>query len=333
MGIKNLNKRLVEVGKIKIGGHGDLRKGKGNKPDYRLPVKFDHFKVTGMDKDGNDNFIPDPEITKLLGDKPKALDILLLSDNIDNNFMTSYAMYKGKKCACRGDGEIATRRYTVDQKTKKELDKPVYKEIECNTETCPFFNAEKPLCKPNGILTCMLPQTNKVGGVHKFRTTSWNSVINITSSLEAIKLITGGVLFGIPLKMELIEKQTEDHGKVKVVNIVYAGSMQKLQIESGRQKQLRIDGSVSMIEQDKIIKTSGIMEDHDNPAEVEDEYYTEPEPEPERKIVPKKKKGTSSKDLGDKLDNKETGSEPKTGDKTDNESVENTGTKDGPGLF
>ena len=327
MGIKNLNKRLVEVGKIKIGGHGDLRKGKTNKPDYRLPVKFDHFKVTGMDKDGNDNFIPDPEITKLLGDKPKALDILLLSDNIDNNFMTSYAMYKGKKCACRGDGETASRRFAIDPKTKKELDKPYYKDVPCNTETCPFFIAEKPLCKPNGILTCMLPQTNKVGGVHKFRTTSWNSVINITSSLEAIKLITGGVLFGIPLKMELIEKQTEDHGKVKVVNIVYNGSMQKLQIESGRQKQLRLDGSVSMIKQDNLIKTSGIMEDHDDEGEIEGEFYTEPEPEPKKEP---KKKGATAADLSEKLDGqKKTETETKTG-----ENADNTGTKkDGPGLF
>ncbi len=324
MGIKNLNKRLVEIGKIKIGGHGALKKGK--KGEYRLPVKFDHFKVTGMDKDGNDNFVPDPEITKLLGDKPKALDILLLSDSVDNNFMTSYSMYKGQKCACRGDGENASRRYTIDPETKKELAKPIYKEVECNTETCPYFNAETPLCKPNGILTCMLPQTNKVGGVHKFRTTSWNSVINITSSLEAIKLITGGVLFGIPLKMELIEKQTEDHGKVKVVNIVFMGDIRQLQIASGLQKQLRLDGSVSMKEQDNLIQSSGILEDHDEPAEVEQEYYTDDEPEPE----PEKKKGATAADLGEKLDGEKTentdgkGTEKKTGDKTG---------KNGPGLF
>jgi len=301
MGIKNLNRRLVEIGKIKIGGHGAERKG-ANGP-YRLPVKFDHFKVTGIEKDGTDNFIPNAEIMAKLGDKPKSLDIRLLSDDIDNNFPTRYASYKSNKCFCSGDGVIASRRTTHDG-NNKELPEPIYIDIKCNTETCPIFLEKK--CKPNGSLSLMLPQCEKVGGVFKFRTTSWNSIINITSSLEAIKLLTGGVidpvsgevkggiLAGLPLTMELIEKQTEDHGKIKVVNIVYAGSIEKLQLESGYQKQLRIEGSVNMGAQDKLIKDSGLLTPEDGP----DEFYPESEiePEPEKKV-----KGANSETLENAL--------------------------------
>ena len=104
MAIKNLNRRLVEIGKIKIGGKNPNKENKGANGPYRLPVKFDHFKVTDLDKDDKDNFIPNAEIMSKLGDKPKKLDILLLSDDIDNNFPTSYASYQGNKCFCRGDG-------------------------------------------------------------------------------------------------------------------------------------------------------------------------------------------------------------------------------------
>jgi len=284
MAIKNLNKRLVETLKIKIGGKSTtVRKSKkGN--DFQAPVKFDYFLVTGLDKDAKDNFIPDEGIMKTLGEKPKSLPILLLTDDIDKNFQTAYACYQGSKRFCMGDGETAERREGENK----------YKQVKCDPETCDMFLSKA--CKPSGILSCMLPQSEKVGGVAKFRTHSWNSIINITSSLEAIKLITGGVLFGIPLTMELIDKQTEEHGKVKVVNIVYNGSMQKLQIESGRQKQLRIDGSVSMTNQNNILDNSGVLEDHDNPEDVETEFYNQ-EVEAEPVIA----KGSSPEKVSEKL--------------------------------
>lgn len=312
MGIKNLKKRLVEIGKIKTGGKNPNKQYKGGDGEmHRAPVKFDYFVVTGLDKDEKDNFIPDPEITKELGTKPKQLDILLLSDSLDNNFMTSYAMYQGNKCVCRGDGEKASRKFTLDEKGK-ELKEPYYKEVECNNESCPFFKSTikknkeiPPKCKPSGILSCMLPQTKKIGGVYKYRTTSWNSIVNIASSMEAIKLMTGGVLFGIPLRMELIEKQTEEHGKIKVVNIVYMGDIQQLQIEAGRQKQLRLDGSVSMTAQNALIKSSGIMEDKDDEADIQAEFSpVEESDEP----------GTDGDGLAGKLNETETDDKKKTGE-------------------
>lgn len=291
MGIKNLGRRLVETHKIKIGGHGAVKKGKNG--DYRLPVKFNHFLVTGLDKDNNDNFIVDQGIMDQVGKEPKSLDIMLLSDDPDKNFMTAYQLYTGKTCACRGDGEVATRIKTKDD-NGRVIDPPVYHEIVCDPTTCEFALAGT--CKPSGILSCMLPQSAKIGGVAKFRTHSWNSIINILSSLETIKLITGGVLFGIPLKMELIEKQTEKHGKVKVVNIVYAGTTKQLQIEASGQKQLRLGGAVNMQQQEQLVDTSHVLEDHDDAGDVEQEFYNNNIEEPK----------TGIEQLKDELKNKKT---------------------------
>lgn len=293
MAIKNINRRLVEIGKVKIGGKNPNKTYIGkDQMEHRAPVKYDHFVVTDLDKDQKDNFIPNAEIMKELGSKPKALEILLLSDDIDKNFLTSYQFYRGQKCVCRGDGETASRRFELD-KDQKPLPEPEYKIVPCDTEKCPFFLSKK--CKPSGMLSFMLPQTKKVGGVYKFRTHSWNSIVNILSSLEAIKIISGGVLYGIPLLMELIEKNTEDHGKVKVVNIVYNGDIPKLQLEATRQKQLRLDGSVSMESQNKLLSNSDILTDTDDPKDIQDEFYeVEEDPSP----------GASAEKVSSELKNK-----------------------------
>jgi hypothetical protein len=270
MGIKNLDRRFVEIGKIKIGGKNPNKeyKGKDGKM-HRHPVKFDHFVITGMEKDDKDNFIPDSEITKLLGEKPKFLDILLLTDDVDKNFMTAYQLYAGSKCLCRGDGETAKRRITRDE-NGNPLPEPIYKEVACENFTCEYYISGK--CKPNGILSCIIPKTNKIGGVYKYRTQSWNSIINITSSLEAIKIMTGGVLCGIPLRMELIDKKTESHGTIKVVNIVFNGDMKEIQKLGLQQQRLRLTGvtSIETIEEDLI--PDQILEDRDNPADIQDEF-------------------------------------------------------------
>jgi hypothetical protein len=52
----------------------------------------------------------------------------------------------------------------------------------------------------------LIEGTKRIGGVWKFRTTSWNTVNAILSSLALIKTITGGPLAGIPLHLVLSPK-------------------------------------------------------------------------------------------------------------------------------
>ncbi len=66
MGILNLSDNLPEQGKIKIGGKGQKRKTKDGKREYQLPVKWNYFQVTKLDRDETGNFTVDHELTAKL---------------------------------------------------------------------------------------------------------------------------------------------------------------------------------------------------------------------------------------------------------------------------
>lgn len=210
--IKGMQPALKEIGKIKIGRKGEKKTGTG----YRLPEKFDHFEITTVLRDQNGNLIPDT-IMKQLGESPKELSVMLLYNDPTLNFTTRYNEYKGGKCMCQGDG--------VDARTIEG------EKIECNPDTCPKFQQKK--CKPNGILSVILTDSPRLGGVYKFRTTSYNSIRSILSSLFFIRSLTGGVLAMIPLKLTVTPQTVQPRDSqtaqtIYVVNIEFAGTAQQL---------------------------------------------------------------------------------------------------------
>ena len=288
--IKNLNPRLAEVGKIKIGMKGaEKTSGKGNK--FRLPVKLDHFLVTTTDKGPDGNFIHDKCVMEALGASPTEIPIRLLFDDIDMNFFTSYQYYHGRKCLCRGDGESAERVHQAG-KPKEEI-----KTIKCDFEKCEF--AVKGKCKVSGILSCSLPDSEYLGGVYRFRTHGWNSVSGILAALQFFQNNTNGVLQGLPLKLKFMKKSTEEHGNVPMVTVVLDGvemmKMRQLAVtEAQNRRRLGVD-----IKQIEIAAVqTGFMEDTDDPADIQAEFYHEDEPDP----------GTGAEDLEAALsDQKEAG--------------------------
>lgn len=218
----NLPKMLPEIGKIKIGNKGETRKSKAGN-DYRLPQKLDHFIITTNEKDGNDDFIIDSEIHAIIGDQPKELPIRLLFNDLKLNFITRYAIYKGKdKCICEGDGVTF---YWLDEKTNEwKAGRVPVEEMKSD------FKGDK--CKINGVLSCVIEGVNKIGGVWKFRTVGINSVIALKTGLEFIQQLTGGQLAGIPLTLVLRPKTVNVEGKstkVYVVNVEYRGTIEDLQ--------------------------------------------------------------------------------------------------------
>lgn len=212
--IKGLTPRLAECGKIKIGIKGETRQGKNG--EYRLPTKIDHFIVTTMDK-VNDDFAPDKYIMDKLGTTCREIPVRLPYDDPSLNFPTSYAYYDSAACKCRGDGELAVT-------STGEV-------IDCNPETCPNVKDKK--CKPNGVLSLILDDAPRVGGVYKFRTTGWNSINNLFSSMEFIRGLTNGLLAGLPLMLTLTPKHTVIPGTktsttIYMVNLEYRGSLQDM---------------------------------------------------------------------------------------------------------
>jgi len=213
--IKGFQPSLKEIGKIKIGGKGEERHKQGG-GTYRIPVKFDHFEITSLIRDEKGDFMKD-HVMDILDEKPQSIDILLLFNDPTLNFVSWYAQYQGGKCLCKGDGVTA-----------RQADGA---QIECSPDTCPQYAAKK--CKPNGILSVILTKSPRLGGVYKFRTTSYNSIRSILSSMFFLSSITGGVLAMIPLKltvspMQVQPKDSAHPQTIYVVNIEFSGTAPEL---------------------------------------------------------------------------------------------------------
>jgi len=221
--VKNLVPSLAERGKIKIGIKGKMIKSRGGK-EFQPPQKLDHFLVTGLQRGPDGNFLRDQEVHQLLGDKPRVIPIRLLYDDITLNFACRYTCFQGRKLWCAGDGEVAFRAGQNGQ--RQEIGCP------CDRQKPEYQGNDK--CKLNGVLSCLIDGVKGVGGVYKLRTTSWNSVTGILSSLALIQRITGGPLSGIPLNLVMAPKTviSPTDARVQVVyvcSIEYAGTMPELQ--------------------------------------------------------------------------------------------------------
>ena len=224
--IKDIVLSLAEEGKIKIGGLGEEKISQKTGRPYRPPIKFDHFVIMENLRDKKGNYIVNPIMKKwgysgTVEDGPVELDIYLLYNDPTANFMTSYRQYKGGKCMCSGDGIEAVKADGT--------------RVPCNTDTCPILNSGK--CKPNGILSVILKDAPTLGGVYKFRTTSYNSIRQILSSLIFIQSATGGYLANIPLKMTLTPKTVNPADSptaqtAYIANIVFPGSAEDLRKET-----------------------------------------------------------------------------------------------------
>jgi len=198
--IKGLLRTFPETGKIKIGEAGPVRESQGGK-SFRLPTKLDHFKIVTRFRGQDGRFILDDEIHKIVGEKPRELDVILVYDDPALNSPHRLTCYEGTRLYCEGDGESA-RRLNKDG---------LYQPQPC---TCPLLtavdkapeNQNRPQnqwlrCKPYGVLRVQLPQKKSSIGVYGFRTTSSETLSNIISVQEAILIRTGGLLAGIPLKL------------------------------------------------------------------------------------------------------------------------------------
>jgi len=292
--IKDIEPRLPVLGRIKIGEKGEERKkGRGKEGTYQLPRKLDHFRITTTERGEDNNFLIDRQIHEMLGgDKPTEIPVRLMFDDMTLNFQSRYVCYDGKKVFCTGDGETAIR-------GGKERKCP------CERREGTYAGANK--CKPNGVLLVVIDGAQRVGGVWKYTTTSWNIVSGLMASLSMLQAATNGVLAGIPLVMKLAPQTVTDpiqnrSQTMYMVSLDFRGSIEDLQdagyrialhrekhnvrikeIESMARKALEYDPGIMELDDDApdefypedVIDTEGhtvIEDDEDEPLKLEALY-------------------------------------------------------------
>ena len=274
MMIKNRRPGLPERGKIKIGMKGDIRKSKSG-TDYQLPVQLDYFIVTTMERGPDGNFVRDDEIHKSLdGEKPKTIPVRLLYDDPSMNFPTRYAAFKGKTLFCSGDG--------INGEVLKG-EGPERKTVPCPCDRLEMGYKGEAKCKINGNLSVIIDGAGEVGGVWKFRTTSFNSVDGISGSLAFIRQVTGGKLAGIPLNLIVSLKVITDvNGKsrnVSVVRLAYDGTPEELQAIGYKLAYQQAEAGIRMgnlLEEARSslpLPDNGTVFEGENNKDVVEEYY------------------------------------------------------------
>lgn len=223
--IKGIQPQMRERGRITIGKKGSPNaSGKG-----RMPVKFDHFVFTTTDKDEKtDDYLLDTEMNERYGDQCREIPVRFLSDDITEIFATFYAKYTASGLKLRGDGanwivynSDGTRDYIRDPDGERGF-------------------LSDPDVKPHGILTMLVDGQGSVGSVYRYRTTGWNSINGMLSSLALCAKIAeraGGRIAFLPMKLTYSTKWVTPAGqgtkkKIPVVTCEFRGSIEELQERS-----------------------------------------------------------------------------------------------------
>jgi hypothetical protein len=236
--------RLPVTIKVSIGRGPDPAKGR------KYPEPLDHFEFLEKNTRGADVvWEADPDVTKVMeetyGKNPREIGIIILDDEPENVFRTSYAWWTNTECRCRGElVEIQTNgsaqfamqavRRTKDHPEGEEWPPRGTKIPGCG-DGCP--DLERGDCKPSGDLYFILDKFPMLGAVCRLHTTSYRSIRNVSNGIMQIRTITGGRLAGIRamLKVDPEKISYEDDKGAKHSSTAHilslridAPSMQKL---------------------------------------------------------------------------------------------------------
>lgn len=276
--IKNRVPALREAGKIKIGMKGQMRQSKSSGKDFQPPVKLDHFIITTMEVGADGNFVQDTELMKTVAEATEQDDdnllhipVRLLFDDLELNFRSRFAAYQGKTVWCSGDGKIANR-----------LNGNEYESCECPCERIDQGYTGAIKCKINGVLSVLIDGIDRLGGVWKFRTTSFNSHDALLGSLMFLHRAANGRIAGLPLNMTVTPKKVSDPaGKqqtIQVVGLEFVGTMdtlreQVLKIATAQaQAGIQIEGAEEQARKLLEGPVDQVFSD-DDPIDVGDEFY------------------------------------------------------------
>lgn len=223
--IKGIKPQMRERGRITIGKKGAPNASRRG----RKTVRFDHFVFTTTDKDETtDDYILDDAMNERYGKDCKEIPVRFLSDNITEIFHTSYMKYTASGLKLMGDGENwiqynadGTRTYITDPNGDHG-----------------FLN--DPDVKPHGILTVLVDGQEGVGSVYRWRTTGWNSIHGMLSSLAmctGIAKRAGGRIAFLPMMLVYSTKWVTPKGqgtkkKIPVITCEFRGTIEQLQERS-----------------------------------------------------------------------------------------------------
>ncbi len=188
--VKDLSdrRRLPRINKIRLGV-----KGISKKTGREYPIETPYFVVP-------------PEVSKVYGDKPTELDVMVPINSLDACFPTRLIWFGASKgIKCIGDAERAMRIEEPDGTRYKEM-----MERECPCDL--LDNKDTKLkCSKRASLFIILPKVN-VGGVFQIDLSSYNSIVDINSGLSYVEALVGRFAM-VPLVLKRTPRETHYEGR------------------------------------------------------------------------------------------------------------------------
>lgn len=204
------------VGTVKVSRSVTAKVAIGLPPGVggNYPKKLDHMvfqrkaskSVEVKDDRGNKRtrtevaWVIDEEKQNHYGADCKEVWIVLLDDDPDVTFRTELAWWTKTERRCHGDGENGY----LKRPDQPDLERP------CANNGCPDW--ESGACKPSGDLNFLLADFPTLGTVCKLHTTSFQSIREIRSALEDLRMVTGGRLMGVRVKLTVRSEKNSFKG-------------------------------------------------------------------------------------------------------------------------
>lgn len=177
----------------------------GYKNEKGFPQRLEHFKIVDREKGGEKNYPDCTEVYEALGsDKPKSVPIVLMSDDVAENF----ALFRGVFdktgnviCGSKYGEKLAKRRVQFNETYDRIKPIDIPEMVTCD-DKCPIWNSGK--CDLFGSLYFRLgsdlPRSGDFGIV---RVKGAYGKKYLASSLEILKAQTGGILANLPLVLSM----------------------------------------------------------------------------------------------------------------------------------
>jgi hypothetical protein len=158
------------------------------------------------------HFVVPDAVQKIYGAEPASLDILLPVDDVETVFPQAYEFYgSGRGLKCSGNGLKAMRSLAFDKELRREKldgnEGTELIEVEC---TCPLYEEDRG-CTQRGHLSVILPKVS-VGAVYQIDTGSYNSIVDLNSSLDYVRALVGRIAM-VPLVLKREPRETHYEGK------------------------------------------------------------------------------------------------------------------------
>lgn len=178
--IKGLTDRPAALPEI-----GAIRKGAEKPEDGKRPgADLKYFRVVFDERETESVAV----FQDKYGKQPTEINILFPFNEIERNFEAWRETYGAGALLHRCNGEQVL--YEIDPRTGEKL--------VINGE--PFKTCDGKVCKPVGRMKVIIPELARLAYL-VVHTTSIHDIINLSRQLEALRMMNGGRLAGIPLKL------------------------------------------------------------------------------------------------------------------------------------